>query len=688
MILLYLYRFCINSITSLLMRKVIFIALLNCIYVTAQNNAFQEKSETLKSKIASSEKTEKLMWLDSLTTLVQFDEALKYDSIARETITYALKLDSLNIATTNTSKLIHYHSNIMGDSEEGLRIFKDFLSTIESVKSNAIKGRFYLYGGDSYAGQVDFDMAFKYYNLAKDWALKANNQLLLGTIALKTGGVLMEMGEAVDASKHIQEAIRIFAVEKDTLNLINAKNDISILYSQNAFYKEAEKERNEAIALSNTFKEDTAVSLLYYNAAADYRLIDDQEKRISNLRLALKHNNSEFRRFYEPFFLCDLTIALAENDSIEKAEQYFDKIKSDPDIYSEGIQKEMYIEVLKQIALGKNQFKEAIDYGKQHLELKKVHKGYVEIMNAEKFLSDVYKKTNDNRNSEKHLINYYKIKDSISKVQNVKSLTYYQTLYETEKRDLKIQAQESDIALLDEKNKVKNQWLLFGGLGLLAVFGIILLWRSRNAARKREQLQEQFSQDLLTAQEEERTRVSKDLHDSVGQQLTLIKKKAQNLEQEELSAMTNNALEEVRSISRGLFPATLKQLGVTESIQQLLNDLDEETDMFFSVEIDDIDNEFNETETLNLYRFIQETVTNALKHAKAKTLIVNITKHKNSVDVLIKDNGVGFDNVASVKQHSLGLKTITERIRMLKGTLSIKSKKEEGTLVLAQIPIV
>ena len=89
-----------------------------------------------------------------------------------------------------------------------------------------------------------------------------------------------------------------------------------------------------------------------------------------------------------------------------------------------------------------------------------------------------------------------------------------------------------------------------------------------------------------------------------------------------------------------------------------------------------------------MYRFIQETVTNALKHAKAKTLTVNITKHKNSVDVLIKDNGVGFDNVASVKQHSLGLKTIAERIRMLKGTLSIKSKKEEGTLVLAQIPIV
>ena len=421
----------------------------------------------------------------------------------------------------NTNKLIHYYSNILGNSAEGLQVFKNFSATIEKVNSDAIKSRFYLYGADCYAGLVDFNTALRYYKQAHSLAIKAQNEHLSGSIALKIGGVYMETGNAVEASKQIQEAIRIFGEQKDTLNLINAKNDISILYSQNAFYKEAEKERNEAIELSNSFQEETAVSLLYYNAAADYRLLNNQERRLENLRLALKYNNSEFKHFYEPFFLCDLTIALAENDSIEKAEHYFNKIMNDPDTYVEGIQKEMYIEVLKQMALSKNKYTEAINYGKQHLALKKQHEGYVEIMNAEKFLSDAFKAVNDNKNYEKHLINYYKIKDSITKVQNVKTLTYYQTLYETEKRDNKIQAQEADIALLDEKNKVKSQWLLFGSLGLLAFFGIILLWRSRNAARNREQLQEQFSQDLINAQEEERTRVSKDLHDSVGQQLTL-----------------------------------------------------------------------------------------------------------------------------------------------------------------------
>ncbi|WP_406682774.1 sensor histidine kinase [Seonamhaeicola sp. MEBiC1930] len=660
--------------------------ILNLSSVYSQNEIV-ENIEALKNEITISEGLKKLILLDSLSSLTEMQETYGFDSISKETISHALELDSINMAANQTAKLIHYYSNILGDTKEGLVVFEGFLNEIERAKSERIKASFFIAGADSYAGIVDYDQALNYYKRAKAYALKTDNQQLIGSIALKTGGINMEIGNAVEASKLIQEAIKIFTKVRDTFNLINAKSDISILYSQNTFYEDAKKERDEAIALSKLYSRETAVSLLYYNAAADYRLMGNQKKRILNLGLALKHNNSEYKQFYGPFFLCDLVIAYAENDSLKKAEYYYKQIENNPDTYSEGIQKEMYIEVLKQMALGKGEYKNAIKYGLQHLALKRQHQGYVEIMNAEKFLSDAFKLVNDNNNHKKHLINYYKIKDSITKVQNVKSLTYYQTLYETEKRDLKIRAQESDLALLDEKNKVKNQWMLFGGLGLLSIFGTVILWRSRNTAKKRQELQEHFSHELIQAQEEERTRISKDLHDSVGQQLTLIKKKAQNLEQTELSELTNTALEEVRSISRGLYPATLKQLGLSESIEQLLNDLDAETDMFFSLEIDYIDDVLNEEETLNFYRFIQEAVSNVLKHSQAKTLIVNIIRENNLVKAFIKDNGVGFNNVDALKHNSLGLKTIEERIKILKGSLSFKSKKGLGTTLLAQIPV-
>jgi signal transduction histidine kinase/tetratricopeptide (TPR) repeat protein len=282
---------------------------------------------------------------------------------------------------------------------------------------------------------------------------------------------------------------------------------------------------------------------------------------------------------------------------------------------------------------------------------------------------------------------YNTLKDSVFTIQKAARFNELQIQYDTEKRDYQIKEQERDIIFLDTQNKLKTEILWFGGIGLLALFGLVLALKSRQKAIKDIKQQELFTQGLIEAQENERTRVSKDLHDSVGQQLTFLKKKAQNLEQQELSDLANVALEEVRSISRDLYPATLKQLGLTASIEQLLFDLDGESELFFSVELEDININFNEAETLNLYRFIQESVTNVLKHADAKTLIVNIFKRKNVVEVLIKDNGCGFQTNKGILQNSLGLKTMAERIRILKGKLSIQSTRELGTTILVKIPL-
>lgn len=224
----------------------------------------------------------------------------------------------------------------------------------------------------------------------------------------------------------------------------------------------------------------------------------------------------------------------------------------------------------------------------------------------------------------------------------------------------------------------------FWVITILGISGFTLLYIHRRNKIKTQQAQK-FSQDLITAQEEERTRISKDLHDSVGQQLTLIKKKAQTLNQEELSKMSNDALEEVRSISRDLYPATLKQLGFTQSVEQLVNNLDEGVDMFFTFEVDEIDNDLDEEKSLNLYRFIQESLSNVIKHSNAKAVSVTITKNLNQIEAIISDNGKGFNS--AVVKNSLGLKTMAERIKMLKGTLSIKSRVDQGTTLIAQIPV-
>ena len=178
------------------------------------------------------------------------------------------------------------------------------------------------------------------------------------------------------------------------------------------------------------------------------------------------------------------------------------------------------------------------------------------------------------------------------------------------KRDLKIKAQQSNIALLDSRNSQKNQLLLFGSLGLFLIFGIIVMARSRNEAKRRQKMNEEFSQNLINAQEEERTRVARELHDSVGQKLMLLSKQTKKIGNPEMVSLAGSTLDELRTISKGLHPATLDKFGVTAAIVSMINEVDANTNIFFTNEIENIDNLLSKEASLHFFRILQEILNN------------------------------------------------------------------------------
>ncbi|MFT5242923.1 MAG: signal transduction histidine kinase [Psychroserpens sp.] len=657
--------------------------------IAAQDLDLQHKIEFVNLKIQQTEKGERLNWLDSLTKLTYRNPALEYDAKLRKTIDFAIKLDSLNFAAKKVADLIGFQNNFLGKPREGLKLFNTYVEKLNKGTDFGAIGRLYLNAADSYFYIGDIDTSFKYYALTKGYAEKAKDQQLLGWATMYTGYNQSETGDFSKASVSLKEASQIFINLKDTSNILAAKNALAVLYSRNAFYVEAEKERNESILMIGKTNRFRSLTNLYFNAAEDNKRTGDYKQQLLNIKEAFLANSKTNNAFLaEPKLLTQLVSAYCKNDSITQAEKYFEDLNA---LYIKGESEALKEEIVKAkrvLFFTKRDYKNAIKYSTEFLSLlqnKKTHLG--DIVSAEQFLAEAYKASGDDINYKKHLLNHYTLKDSLSNIQNVKSLAFYQTLYETEKRDLQIENQKANISLLNLQNKSKTQFLIFGSLGLLVLFGGIIVYRSFISAKKRGLAQQEFSQQLIVTQEQERTRIAKDLHDGVGQQITLIKMKAQSADQLELSGLAHNALEEVRSISRDLYPVTLKKLGLTDSIEQLLLDLDEETDLFISIEIDDVNTNFNETESLNFYRFIQESVNNVLKHANAKTLILNIVKQSDGIKVLIKDNGQGFEVNKMIHQNSLGLKTMAERISMLNGNLSIKSKRDEGTSISVKIPV-
>ncbi len=654
----------------------------------AQDKNISKEVKALELKIKQASNDEKLVLLDSLASFTFEKEEFKYSQNAQNAIDYAIELDSLNLAVRNVNKLVDFYNNIDNQPSLGLKLFKSFLGKAALIKNDNLLCSYYLNGGDSSYFTNDIESALSYYERAQYYAIRAKNQKVLGLAKLYVGITHSDLGYFAESSEELQQASAIFTRSQDTFNIISAKNALSILYSKNNFFPEAEKERNEAIALAEIKQSFGQLATFYFNAASDANKMNDQDKRIDDLLLARKYcSQSDYRKVQEPYVLSSLVIAFAQNNNLENAQKYLNELNTVVDIQKLK-NRESYVDALKHMAFAKNDFKEALVLGQEHLRLKTKTKNYEEIQNCEKFLSDVYTELGDDSEAFLHFKNYYTLKDSILNQKNTQVLGYYQTLYEIEKKDRTIKSQEADIELLATKSRLQYQLLLFGGLGLIFVFSLILLYRSRFNSKKREKLQRQFSQDLIGAQEAERTRVSRELHDSVGQKLMLLTRKTKVSGDAEMQFLAGDTLDELRSISRGLHPSSLERVGITAAVVSLINEVDKNTNIFFTNEIENIDNCITKERSLHLYRIIQEVLTNIVKHSDAKAAFVTIKKNKRVIETTIVDNGKGFDYSANVKNvSSLGMKTLLERTKIIKSHLEIKSEINRGTTIAITTPI-
>jgi signal transduction histidine kinase/ligand-binding sensor domain-containing protein len=239
-------------------------------------------------------------------------------------------------------------------------------------------------------------------------------------------------------------------------------------------------------------------------------------------------------------------------------------------------------------------------------------------------------------------------------------------------------------------------------LCILAV-GAIAFWvyRKRLLEEKRKHAaQEEFSRRLIAAHESERRRVAAELHDSLGQTLAMIKNRAvfavQNSDdlekaKEELDQITDQsvfAINEVREISYNLRPYLLDRLGLTKALKSLFNKTAENSRLKIKAEIENIDKLFTSEEEMSIYRIVQESLNNILKHAEANEAKINIAKTEDFVILKIRDDGKGFVSNGSVNSHKkdgFGLLGIAERVKLLGGTHTIESGLGEGTSVIIKL---
>jgi signal transduction histidine kinase len=226
-------------------------------------------------------------------------------------------------------------------------------------------------------------------------------------------------------------------------------------------------------------------------------------------------------------------------------------------------------------------------------------------------------------------------------------------------------------------------------------------WRYRIGQMRRAQVaQQEFSRQLIESQERERQRIAAELHDSLGQNLLVVKNRAMlgalseqgdegRRQFAEIEATVAQTLEEVRAISYNLRPHHLDQLGLTTTIRAMLEKVAESSGTRMVGDLDDLDGVFTHDQEITIYRIIQESVNNVVKHARAREAHVAVRSHEHHVEITIRDDGRGFASGVSTAGTSggFGLKGLAERVRMLGGAYTIDSGPGRGTTVTVRIGV-
>ena len=210
----------------------------------------------------------------------------------------------------------------------------------------------------------------------------------------------------------------------------------------------------------------------------------------------------------------------------------------------------------------------------------------------------------------------------------------------------------------------------------------------------------EFSGRLIRAGEEERARIARELHDDINQRLALLangleeieratsasRDQSQKHELHQLWQLTNEIATDIQHMSHQLHPSKLQYLGLASTVRDLCREFSQQHKIEVDCSVSGLPENLDENISLNLFRTVQESLRNVIKHSQARHVKVDLTSQSGVVHLRVSDDGVGFNPEASQRNPGLGLVSMRERLRSVGGDFSIWSKPSLGTLVEGNVP--
>ncbi len=634
-------------------------------------------------------------------------------------------------------------------SAAGQTVPDSLLTKLKRAANDSVKARTLLDIGEAIE-QASPEKSFEYYSQALQISKKLNNNYLLMSSIMNIGISYIESNKMDSALLTLEKAMTVARLFPDSFRLAKVLSNIGNVYTHKKewlkaieYYMHAaqlwekceDQQRLPALysninSLLNTQREyERAIE--YGNKAVDLAQKQGDEWALVNSLLNLSNTYANLEQRQKQYELLNKALPLAEkNENLEQVASIHnnigdfylaqDKLDLSLGQYLQAYQAAKRLgnqyhlctacAMLGQVYHRLNKNQEALKYITEAESMAGEIGERVDLKEIYLTRGEIESELGHYKLSAEYLAKTIDINDSIFQTTTSEKVAEVEAKYQNEKKQQSIvqlekdkQAQASSI-----KEKSRINYLLMAVVLLLLIIGLAAYRGVRNRqqlAKKETELQQQRISELekdkqlvavdsmLKGQEEERSRLAKDLHDGLGGLLSGVKFSLSNMKDnlivtpdnmavfERSLDMLDSSIMELRRVAHNMMPEMLIRFGLDEALKEYCNTINTTKLLTVKYQSVGMDRSLDKSTEIIIYRIVQELINNTMKHAAATESFVQLIKDDNRLNLVVEDNGKGFDMALVKEKRGAGLASIQSRVDYLKGQLDINSAPGKGTLI-------
>ncbi len=549
----------------------------------------------------------------------------------------------------------------------------------------------------SYEAQGNYKEALEYGQQSLKLRRETGDEKKIANTLNSVGIIYDQQGNFYEALKYYNEAFDIYHRLKDDEHLAMMNVNLGILFKSQGQYDQVIRHYRDAYSIykrlklpaETAFCEANLGSVFYYTRQYDSCVYYSLKAE----KALLVQKNLQFR----PVALANAGIGFLAQHKTAEARKYLEEALQAHRKY--GNKKETAFVLIHMARLHQEtkQYAEALELAKEAKKIAEEIRAPQQLMEASRLLSELYARREDYFHAYQSYVQYSSVKDTLFEQQKTKEITNHQIRYETASK-------EQEIVLLTQKNTIqqldireRNLYLLVSLL-LLAVVSLTawFIYRKRKARELQLKSESQLKEKLLKAEAEntlqqDRLRISRELHDNIGAQLTFIKSAVDMVGN---VSGSNDTLIQIKEILRD----TIRDLRNTVwlinkpavTIEEWMIRLREYYRKTEKTEVihDRLEGEerlLSSQKATALFRIIQEAVNNSLKHAHGTHVLISVDVTEECLRITVEDDGQGFE--AETATGGFGMENMRHHAGEAGGTIRVDSKKGGGTRIIAEVPL-